>query len=121
MAQGNITLTANTSGGDIGSRQLGPGGTTRMQNTAVSAETIVSLTVGTNTISIPAGATFACIIPTTNTGSTTNISYPGVLTFGSNVISSNYFFAWNWDAAAPGGTSFVLTATTVGTITVWFS
>lgn len=121
MAQGNITLTANTSGGNDGTRQLGPSGSTRMLLNAISAETIVVLTVGTNTISIPTGATNAVIIPATNTGSTTNVAYSGTLALGAQPISSTYTTYLPWDIAANGSTTIVLTASAVGTISVWFA
>ena len=123
MALGNLTILANVSGGSDGAWSLGPSGSTRMLTSAVQAETIVTLTVGNNTITPPTGATVAIIIPNNPTATTTNGAYGGTLsinTAGAVVaynLSSTYPTTLQWDAAQG---PLYLGANTTGTISVRF-
>jgi len=123
MALGNLTILANVSGGNDGAWSLGPSGSARMLTAAIQAETIVTLSVGNNTITVPTGATVAIIIPTNPTATTTTGAYGGVLTINTSTavaaftISSTYPTALQWDTASG---SLYLGATTTGTISVRF-
>src|SRR5581483_6089283 len=69
MATGNVTLAANTSGGPDGARSFGPW--TITTPTAITETLPVALSVGANTIAVPAGATVMVVIPP-------NLTSPGV-------------------------------------------
>ena len=123
MALGNITILANVSGGNDGAFSLGPSGSARMLTAAIQAETIVTLSVGNNTITVPTGATVAIIIPTNPTATTTTGAYGGVLSINTSAavaaftISSTYPTALQWDTTQ---SNLYLGATTTGTISVRF-
>jgi hypothetical protein len=123
MAYGSVTITANVTGGNDGTWSLGPSGSTRMLLNAIQAETVVTLAAGANTITVPSGATECIIIPFTNSGSTTNTAYSGTLTLkGASgdtgvTISSSNVTVIPWDTAP---STFVLTASAVGTISIRF-
>ena len=123
MAYATTSIIATTTGGSDGSWSLGPSGSTRNMTSAVSAETIVTLSVGSNTITVPTGATNAIIFPSSNTSSTTNTSYAGTLTLKGVAgdtgvaISSASPTLLPWDTAP---STFVLGASSTGTISIRF-
>ena len=123
MATGNLILNANVTGGADGSWSLGPA--TRLMATAVGAETIVTLAVGPNTITVPAGATNAIIIPPNDAYPQPNPNWGGTLTLkgvtGDTGVPISSFFptVLPFDATNTPS-SFVLTATAIGTLQVKF-
>ena len=94
-----------------------------MLTSAVQAETIVTLSVGNNTVAVPTGATVAIIIPSNPTASTTQSSYGGTLSINTSTnvaaftISSSAPTCLQWDSAQ---SNLYLGATATGTISVRF-
>jgi hypothetical protein len=123
MATGNLTVTANVTGGGDGSWSIGP--TTRTVPTAVQAETVVALTIGSVTVAVPTGATNAIVIPPGCTYPTPNPAWGGTLTLkgiaGDTgvLISNTYVTAIPWDVGSVPA-SFVLTSTASGSCQVKF-
>ena len=124
-ATGNVLLTANVTGGADGSWSLTPPAGQRSVSAAVAAETIVALTAGSSTISVPSGATNVIIVPPNAAFPQPNPTYGGTLTLKGVVgdtgvpISNTFLTYLPWDlATAPS--SFVITATAIGTLVVRF-
>lgn len=122
MATGNITVAANISGGPDGTWSLN---SSFVASTAVQAETVVSLSNGSSTVSVPTGCTAAIIVPPNAAYPAPNPTWSGTLTLkGSSgdtgvPISTKYSTPILWDSAtAPA--SIVLTATASGTAYVRF-
>lgn len=122
MATGNITIAANITGGPDGSWSLN---TTFTAPTAVQGETIVSLTAGSSTISVPSGATSAIIVPPNAAFPQPNPSWAGTLTLKGTsgdtgvAISNKYLTALPWDTGNVPA-NIVLTSTAIGTLYVRF-
>ena len=122
-ATGNVLLTANTTGGADGSWSLTPPAGQRMVGTAVTAETIVTLSIGANTISVPTGATNAIIVPPNAAFPQPNPSYSGTLTLkgvtgDTGVPISSYFITALEFDTTNSPTSIVITSTATGTLKV---
>ena len=123
MAYGSTSIFAAVTGGNDGSWALGPAATTRSMTTAINAESVLSLSVGANTVTVPTGATNAIIIPSSNSSGTTNTNYAGTLTLKGAagdtgvVISSSAPTLLPFDTAP---STFVLNATVSGTISIRF-
>jgi hypothetical protein len=123
MAYGSTSIFAAVTGGNDGSWSVGPSGTTRNMTTAINAETIVSLSVGANTITVPTGATNAIIFPSSNTASTTNANYGGTLTLKGVAGDTGITISSASPTLLPFDTApstFVLNATASGTISIRF-
>jgi hypothetical protein len=125
MATGIVTIHANISGGPDGNWSLDTGGNAFTTNTAVSAETIVTLSNGATTVTLPTGATGAIIIPPNAAVPSPNPAWSGTLTLkgvsgDTGVpISTKYLTHIPWDTATVPA-SFVLTANMAGTCSVRF-
>lgn len=121
-AQGNLTLQANVTGGPDGARSFGP--ITITANAAITQTVSVALISGATTVTVPTGSTAAVILPPNAVNPTPNPSYSGTVTVkgvsgDTGVLVSNKWpTLLSFDASGPA--SFVLTATAVGTATVWF-
>ena len=121
MATGSVNVTANVTGGSDGSSSFY---STRPIPTALQAETVVSLTNGNVTVTVPTGATDCIIVPPNAAIPTPNPAYSGTICVGLSgtatlPISTYYATRIPWDlATAPS--SFVLTATVAGTCQVKF-
>ena len=122
MATGNLTIAANVTGGADGSWSLN---SSRTVPTAVSAESIVTLIVGSTVVSVPTGVTNAVLVPPNAAYPQPNPNYAGTLTLkGASgdtgvPISTYYNTALEWDSAtAPS--SFTITATATGSMSVRF-
>ena len=122
MATGNITIAANITGGADGSWSLS---STFTAPTAVQAETVVTLTIGSATVSVPSGATSAIIVPPNASFPIPNPGFAGTLTLkgvsgDTGVpISNKYLTPVVWDSANVPA-NFVLTSTATGTLYVRF-
>ena len=122
MATGNITIAANITGGADGSWSLN---TTFTAPSAVQGETIVALTAGSSTISVPSGATSAIIVPPNAAFPQPNPVWGGTLTLkgvsGDTgvAISNKYLTPLVWDTGNVPA-NIVLTSTAVGTLYVRF-
>jgi hypothetical protein len=125
MTVGTFTIQAALQGSPTGSRSFNA---TTPLNAAVDQTSVVSLGSGANTITVPSSTTvsLAIIVPPNATYPTPNPLYAGVLTLkgvaGDTgvVISSRYPTVLEWDVgAAPS--SFVINASVVGTIEIWWA
>lgn len=122
MATGNITIAANITGGADGSWSLN---TTFTAPTAVQGETIVTLSIGSSTISVPSGATSAIIVPPNAAFPQPNPSWGGTLTLKGTsgdtgvAISNKYLTPLVWDTGNVPA-NIVLTSTATGTLYVRF-
>lgn len=122
MATGNITIAANITGGADGSWSLN---TTFTAPTAVQGETVVSLINGANTVTVPAGATAAIIVPPNAAFPQPNPSWGGTLTLKGVTgdtgvpISNKSLVPLEWDTGNVPA-NFVLTSTATGTLYVRF-
>jgi len=120
MATGNLTITANVSGGPDGGRTFGPISVTT--NAAITEELTVSLVVGTNTITIPTGTTACVLYPPNASIPTPNPAFAGVLTLKGAagdtgvVISGKWPTVLSWDSP-PG--SITITSTATGSLVAW--
>lgn len=122
MATGSVSVTANVTGGADGS---GSFSNSRPIPTALQSEPIVSLISGSVTVAVPVGTTDCIIVPPNAAVPVPNPSYGGTITLRGVAgdtgvpISTVYPTRIPWDlATAP--TSFVLTATAIGTCQVKF-
>lgn len=122
MATGNMTIAANITGGADGSWSLS---STFLASAAVQAETVVTLSNGSSTITVPSGATAAILVPPNASYPQPNPNWGGTLTLkgvsgDTGVpISTKYLTPVVWDSAtAPA--SFVVTSTSAGTMYVRF-
>lgn len=127
-ATGNVTVTASVTGAPTGDM-------TYYRSTAMSnaqpAVTVVSLASGNNTVTVPAGATVAIIVPPNATSPQPNPNYGGVLTLkgaggDTGVVISSYGpTVLNWQGTILGApsppASIVINATATGTLEVWFA
>lgn len=132
MATGNLQLVGNTSGGPDGSRTFGP--FTTLASTAIDETLLVALTVGANTITVPAGTTACAIIPPNWSAPGVpqpNPAYAGTLTLkgvGGDtgvVISAYAVTKLDWAGSNQGTpappASFVINASAgSANLTVWF-
>lgn len=128
-ASGNVTVAGAISGGPDGARTFGPM-STNISN-AVDETLIVSLSVGSNTVTVPSGTTVAVITPPNAPYPTPNPPYGGTLTLkgasgDTGIVISNYMPTMlNWAGSVLGQpappANFVINASVAGTITVWFA
>ena len=122
-AVASVTISANVTGGPEGSWSLAPPAGVRSVGTAVFSEQIISLSIGANTITLPAAISAAFIIPPNNSFPQLNPAYGGTLTLkgvtgDTGVPISSYFVtALEFDTASSPST-IVITATATGTLKV---
>ena len=122
MATGNVVTTANITGGADGSWSQS---STFTAATAVQGETIVTLSVGANTVTVPSGVTWAQIVPPNAAYPQPNPTWGGTLTLKGVTgdtgvaISNKYPVDIKWDSGNVPS-SFVLTSTATGTPYVRF-
>ena len=122
MATGSVNVTANVTGGPDGSSSFN---SSRPIPTALQAETVVALIIGSVTVTVPPGASSLVLVPPNAATPVPNPSYGGTILFKNIVgdsgspLSTTYTFCWQWDLTnAPA--SFVLTASATGTCQVKF-
>ena len=77
---GTVSVSANVTGGAEGSWSLAPPAGVRSISAAVYSEQVISLSVGANTITLPATISAAFIIPPNAAFPQPNPSYAGTLT-----------------------------------------
>ena len=123
MATGSINLAAAVSGGPDGARTFGPLAITA--NAAVTAETSVTLTAGSVTVVVPAGATAVVLFPPNSINPVPNPAFGGSLSLRGVAGDTGIALSPKWPTVIPFDpvnplTSFVLTSTAVGTLTAWF-
>ena len=123
MATGSINLMAAVSGGPDGARTFGPLAITA--NTAVTAETSVTLVAGSVTVAVPAGATAVVLFPPNSINPVPNPAFGGSLSLRGVAGDTGIALSPKWPTVIPFDpvnplTSFVLTSTAVGTLTAWF-
>ena len=125
MTVGTFTISAALQGSPAGARSLN---LITPLNAAVDTVSTVALSSGANTITVPSQTTasLAVIIPPNAASPTPNPLYAGTLLLKSVagdtgvVISSKFPTVLQWDVgAAPA--SFVLNASVVGTIEIWWA
>lgn len=121
MSTGTVTVSGNVSGSPVGARSFAA--TITVPN-AVDATQVVTLSSGNNTVTVPTGAT-VCVIAGPNAVSPIpNPSYAGVLTVkgvaGDTgvVMSAKWPQVLAWDTAPA---SFVINATVLCTVELWFA
>lgn len=125
MSVGTFTIAAALQGAPSGSRSLN---LITPLNAAIDQTSVVTLSIGANTITVPSqtSTSLAVIIPPNTSFQTPNPQYAGTLTLkgvagdAGIVISSKYSTVLEWDiGAAPA--SFVINASTGGTIEIWWA
>ena len=120
---GNITIAANISGGPEGTWTLTPPAGVRAIPAAVYSEQIITLSIGANTITLPALASAAFIIPPNNAFPQPNPAFSGTLTLKGVTgdtgvpISTSYVTVLEFDTATSPAT-IVITSTATGTLKV---
>ena len=122
MANGNVTLTGNISGGPTGTRTFGP--LTITMASAVDQTTVQALSVGANTVTVPTGAT-CCIItgpnaiaPVPNPTNAAVLTLKGVAGDTGVTVSAKWPTLLSWDVTPA---SFVINSTAVATIELLFA
>jgi len=122
MATGSVNVTANVTGGPDGSSSFN---SSRPIPTALQAETVVALIIGSVTVTVPTGSTDCIIVPPNAAVPVPNPSYGGTITLKGVAgdtgvpISTTYATRIPWDLATVPA-SFVLTASATGTCQVKF-
>ena len=122
MATGSVVLSANVTGGADGSSSFS---SSRPIPTALQAETIVTLSNGSATVTVPTGSTDCIIVPPNAAVPTPNPAYSGTITLkgvsGDTGVPISTYYATRipWDSTTVPS-SFVLTATAAGTCQVKF-
>ena len=126
MATGNIAITASIQGGADGSWALpASAGTTFLAPAAIQGETIVALTNGANTVTVPTGATAAIIVPPNASYPQPNPNWGGTLTLKGVTgdtgvaISNKWLTPICWDSTNVPST-FVITSSAIGVLQVRF-
>lgn len=120
-ASGLIMLSGAVSGGPDGQRTFGPLSIT--SSAAVMSTTIVTLSVGANTVTVPNGATAVMVCPPNSTSPTPNPQFAGTLTLkgvtGDTgvVVSNKWQSVIAWDTAPA---TFVITSTATGSLELWW-
>ncbi len=123
-ATGNIIVIGNVTGGPAGARTFGP--ISIILSDAADVTTAVALSVGDNTIAVPAKATCAVLMPPNSANPMPNPPYGGVLTLkgaGPDVgtkmsVRTPTLLSWELTNAP---TSLIVNATVAGTVEVWFA
>lgn len=120
-AQGNLTIQANQTGSSVGSQTFGP--LTITANAAVGQIATVALVSGSTTVTVPTGATCVIFAPPNAVSPIPNPQYAGTITLKGISGDTGVAISNKWPTllgfdTAPA--SFVVTATAVGTATVWF-
>ena len=122
MATGNLNIAATIQGDAAGSWAFT---SSYPVPTTVQGETIVTLTNGSTTVTVPSAASVAVIVPPNSAYPQPNPNWSGTLTLkgvsgDTGVpISTKYPTPISWDTATTPA-SFVLTATAAGTCYVRF-
>lgn len=123
MAAGVLTLQGTVSGGPDGGRTFGPAAITA--NAAVIYDVTVALSIGANTITLPAGVSAVVIWPPNATaagGVTPNPPFGGTLSLRGVSgdtgipISNKWFTSIGFDTPPA---SIVINSTATGNIVVW--
>lgn len=123
MAQGNIQITGNASGGPDGGRTFGP--ISIVTGDAVASEQTIALVIGANTITVPAGATAMILWPPNATaagGVTPNPPYGGALTLKGDPGDAGVPLSGQWPTLLAWDTApaaIVVTSTAVGDLICW--
>lgn len=118
---GTFTLQGNVAGGLTGTRTIF---STISITAGVDQTSVVALSSGNNTVTVPTGATLAVIIGPNGATPSPNPSYGGVLTLkgvaGDTgvVMSAKNFTVLSWDTAPA---SFVINATVSTSVEVFFA
>lgn len=123
MASGSLTLFGSVSGGPDGARTFGPLAIT--SNAPVIAETSVTLIAGSVTVTVPPGATAVVLFPPNAASPVPNPAYGGQLRLQGVAGDTGVALSARWPSVIPWDApnlpaSFVLTATSAGTLTAWF-
>ena len=122
MAAGNVTLTGNISGGPTGTRTFGP-----LQinlASAVDQTSVIALSSGANTITVPTGTTVAIITgpnavtPTPNPTNAAVLTLKGIAGDTGIAVSNKYWTVLSFDSTPA---SFVINSTATCTIEVFFA
>jgi hypothetical protein len=126
MATGNLNISAVVSGGPDGARSFGP--FTITTGTATTQTVSVALIVGSTTIPIPTGTTWAIFVPPNATAPGTpapNPGYGGTITLKGVAgdtgvpVSVKWWSVWTFDSTTLPA-NIVVTATVSGTAYVEF-
>ena len=119
---GTITVSGNLS--QIpGTQTFGP--FSQLFTTGVGQMSVVSLSSGNNTITIPTGTTRVMVVGPNMTTPIPNPSYAGTLTLkgvnGDTGIgfSAGSFASWGYDSTVVAPASFVINASVATTVEVW--
>ena len=122
MSTGTLTVSGNVSGSPVGARTINMNIITA---SAVDATQVLTLSIGANTVTVPAGATLCVIAGPNAVSPIPNPNYGGVLTVKGVAgdtgvaMSAKWPTVLSWDVgAAPA--SFVINATVGCTIELWF-
>lgn len=121
---GVVTTQGNLTGGTFGSQTFGPFSQTF--TAGVGQEQSIALSAGANTITVPTGTTWVCIMGANAANPQPNPTYAGTITLrgvGGDTgigISAKYPTTLAFDATVPAPASFVLNASTSTTVTVLF-
>jgi len=118
-----VSISANVSGGPEGTWSLAPPAGVRSIPAAVYSEQVVTMSVGANTINLPAAISQAFIIPPNASFPQPNPTYAGTMTLKGvtgdtgTPMSTTAVYLMSFDPATSPST-IVITATAVGTIKI---
>lgn len=123
-AIGNLSISGNVSGQPTGQRTLGPMVVTAPN--AVDATNVVALSIGANTITIPAGTTTMVITGPNAAYPQPNPAYGGVLTLkgvsGDTgiAISAKNPTVLEWDLVTLAPATIIINATVATSVECWY-
>ena len=118
---GTVGITANVTGGPQGSWSLAPPAGLRSVSAAVQTEQSISLSVGANTVTLPATFSAAFLIPPNAAYPQPNPTFGGTLTLKGVAgdtgvpISNTFITALQFDTASSPST-IVINSTATGTL-----
>jgi len=121
LSTGNVTLQGNVSGAPSGSRTFGP--LTITASAAVDQTSVLALTSGNNTITVPSGATAAIIVgpnatnPTPNPLSAAVLTVKGVAGDTGVAVSAKWPTLLAWDTTPA---TFVINTTVNATVEILY-
>lgn len=121
MSVGNVTVAGNVMGSPTGARSFGPLTITALS--AVDQTSVLSLSSGNNTVTVPSGATAAVIvgpngtIPTPNPLSSATLTVKGVGGDTGIVVSSKWPTLLTFDTTPA---TFVINASGSCTVEIWY-